>query len=111
VAPARRAIPPDMLALIPAPTQAPAVAPTVPGANSARIHRLRVTHRIDFGGSTVSAVEVFPGVFLWGESYATSADRLRQVGWVATAVQTDEALDVDERRIVEAATLRDALAG
>ncbi len=72
--------------------------------------RLRVTHRLSSGDRTALAVEVFPGVFVWGNNFATSEQRLREVGWVATPIVTDETIEVDAQLINHAAMVRDSFA-
>ncbi|MCS0499397.1 hypothetical protein [Protaetiibacter mangrovi] len=100
----------EALAALPAPTEPPAITPgsratAAPHAAAA----MRVTHRLSGGGSTIMAVEVFPDVFVWGESYATT-DRLRGIGWSASPIDTDERIEVAARLLQQATLLRDSLA-
>lgn len=83
----------------------------LPALSASGTHRLRITHGLTGGDRTALAAEVFPGLFVWGNSFLTPEHRLREVGWVATPIVTDETIEVDGLLLQYAALVRDSLAG
>ena len=111
-----QAVTPELLAELPAPTEPPAFVPTVSamagsGAPSAgaRTRLLPITHRLTHGDRTVLAAVAFPGVFVWGGSFAAPEFRLRDAGWTVTAITSDDVLEIDESLFQHAASVRDSL--
>lgn len=72
--------------------------------------RLRITHWLTREDHTTLAAEAFPGVFVWGNSFVTTEQRLREVGWSVTPFATDETLEVDDLVYQHAAMVRDSFA-
>lgn len=113
---AHRPVPQELLAELPAPTEPPAFVPTtVVGASAgttsggSRTRLLPVTHRLTHGDRTVLAAVAFPGVFVWGPSFAAPEDRLRAAGWTVTAISTDDVIEIDEPLLEHASSVRDSL--
>lgn len=105
----RPPVPAEVLALLPAPAVTPAFpAASVQAPPSTR--RVQVTHRLTCGDSMLLAVELLPGVFVWGESFPASEQRLREVGWTATPIASEATLEVEETQIQHAFTVHSALA-
>ncbi len=126
----RTPVAPEVLATLPAPTDPPAFVPLAPVAQAAQAEvveapdadvepsphapgrrLLGITHRLTYGDSAVLAAEAFPGVFVWGGTFAAPEQRLREAGWEIVAVDTDEAIEVDGLLIQHAAMIRDTVSG
>ncbi len=72
--------------------------------------QVRITHSLSREGRSTLAAELFPGVFVWGDSFVTTELRLREVGWVLTPIATDATIEVDDLLIEHAAMVRDSFA-
>jgi hypothetical protein len=116
--PGRRAVPAEVLAILPAPTQPPAFDSRVSGdatvvalTAASQVRRVRATHLLSCGDTSLLAVEVHPGVFVWGDSFPATAQRLREVGWMVVPVQSDQMIAIGETQLVQATTVARAAAG
>ncbi|WP_166867672.1 hypothetical protein [Salinibacterium sp. ZJ70] len=114
----RRAVPPEVLAILPAPTQPAAFgsrvssdATVVALTTASSVRRVRATHLLSCGETSLLAVEVHPGVFVWGESFPATAQRLREVGWTVVPVQSDQLIAIGETQLAQASTVARAVAG
>ncbi|MBO9579020.1 MAG: hypothetical protein J7480_09680, partial [Microbacteriaceae bacterium] len=92
------------------PSSALAAARDEAGQAAPAMSRLRVTHRLTCGDRMALAAEVHPGVFMWGNSFLTSEQRLREVGWIATAIVSHETIEVTDDMLRQAAMVRDSFA-
>lgn len=114
----QKAVPPEVLAILPAPTQPAAFgSPTASDATAVAltavpaVRRVRATHLLSCGETSLLAVEVHPGVFVWGESFPATAQRLREVGWTVLPVQSDQLIAIGETQLAQATTVARAAAG